>query len=105
MYIIKTTSKSKKDSSLKYYTYRLVESVRVGAKVKRETLLNLGADFNIEQSDWSILSKRIDEIINKVKNAGMEIYDFSKIATWDTVVLGSSLWTPIVTPIRPYILI
>ena len=64
MYIIKTTSKSKKDSSLKYYTYRLVESVRVGAKVKRETLLNLGADFNVEQSDWSILSKRIDEIIN-----------------------------------------
>jgi hypothetical protein len=64
MYIIKTTSKSKKDSSLKYYTYRLVESIRVGAKVKRHTLLNLGSDFNVEQENWSILSKRIEDIIN-----------------------------------------
>ena len=64
MYIIKTTSKSKKDSSLKYYTYRLVESVRIGTKVKRVTILNLGSDFNVEQENWSILSKRIDDIIN-----------------------------------------
>ena len=64
MYIIKTTSKSKKNSSLKYYTYRLVESIRVGDKVKRITLLNLGSDFNVDQSDWSTLSKRVDEIIN-----------------------------------------
>jgi len=64
MYIIKTTSKSKKNSSLKYYTYRLVESIRVGTKVKRNTLLNLGSDFNLEQESWSTLSKRIDEIIN-----------------------------------------
>ncbi len=64
MYIIKTTSKSKKNSSLKYYTYRLVESIRVGDKVKRITLLNLGSDFSVDQSDWSTLSKRVDEIIN-----------------------------------------
>ena len=64
MYIIKTTSKSKKDSSLKYYTYRLVESIRVGTKVKRLTLLNLGSDFNVEQENWSVLSKRVDDIIN-----------------------------------------
>ena len=64
MYIIKTTSKSKKDSSLKYYTYRLVESIRVGNKVKRHTLLNLGSDFSVDQTNWSTLSKRVDEIIN-----------------------------------------
>jgi hypothetical protein len=42
----------------------LVESIRVGDKVKRHTLLNLGADFNIAQEDWSTLSKRIDEIVS-----------------------------------------
>jgi len=64
MYIIKTTSKSRKNSSLKYYTYRLVESIRVGTKVKRQTLLNLGSDFSVEQENWSVLSKRVDDIIN-----------------------------------------
>jgi hypothetical protein len=48
MHIIKTISKSKKDSSEKYYTYRLMESVRIGKKVKKITLLNLGSDFSVE---------------------------------------------------------
>jgi len=45
MYIIKTVSKSKKDTN----TFRLVESQRIGNKVKKITLLNLGNDFNVEQ--------------------------------------------------------
>jgi hypothetical protein len=65
MYIIKTTSKSKKDTNKKYYTFRLMESVRVGGKVKKITLLNLGSNFNVDQKDWADLSKRIDDIINK----------------------------------------
>ena len=65
MYIIKTISKSKKDTKKKYYTYRLIESIRVGKKVKKITLLNLGSDFSIEQEHWASLSKRIDEIINQ----------------------------------------
>jgi hypothetical protein len=63
MYIRKTISKSKKNSKKKYYTYRLVESVRIGGKVKQQTLLNLGADFSLDQLHWSTLSKRIDDIL------------------------------------------
>ena len=66
MYIIKTISKSKKDSTQNYYTYRLMESIRIGKKVKKRTVLNLGSDFALEQEYWSILSKRIDEIIKQI---------------------------------------
>ena len=66
MYIIKTISKSKNNgSSDKYYTYRLMESLRVGDKVKKITLLNLGSDFNVEQKDWRVLADRINDIINQ----------------------------------------
>ena len=65
MYIIKTISKNKKDSSEKYYTYRLVESIRIGKQVKRVTLLNLGSEFNVEQERWSDLSKRVDDILKQ----------------------------------------
>jgi hypothetical protein len=65
MYIIKTVSKNKKNSSENYYTFRLVESIRIGKKVKRVTLLNLGSDFNVEQEHWSDFSKRIDDIIKQ----------------------------------------
>ena len=65
MYIIKTVSKSKKDSTKKYYTFRLMESQRIGDKVKKITLLNLGSDFSIDQEHWANLSKRIEDIINK----------------------------------------
>ena len=68
MYIIKTISKSKKNSSEKYYTYRLMESVRVGKKVKKITLLNLGSTFSVEQKNWVELSTRINEIINQTPN-------------------------------------
>ena len=74
MYIIKTVSKSKKDSSKKYYTYRLMESLRVGDKVKKITLLNLGSDFNIDQEHWANFSKRIDDIINKAPS----LFEFDK---------------------------
>ena len=47
MYIIKTISKNKNNSTEKYYTYRMMESLRVGTKVKKITLLNLGSSFDI----------------------------------------------------------
>jgi hypothetical protein len=65
MYIIKTISKNKKNSSEPYYTYRLMESKRVGKKVKKITLLNLGSDFSVEQKDWAELSCRIDDILSQ----------------------------------------
>jgi hypothetical protein len=74
MYIIKTVSKSKKDSTKKYYTFRLMESQRIGDKVKKITLLNLGSDFNVEQKYWAELSKRIEDIINKTPS----LFEFDK---------------------------
>jgi len=63
MYIIKTQSKSKKNSDDKYYTYRLMESLRIGDKVKKITLLNLGSNFSVEKKDWKILSDRVNDIL------------------------------------------
>jgi len=65
MYIIRTVSKSKNNSSDKYYTYRLMESLRVGEKVKKITLLNLGSDFSVEQKDWRVLADRVSDIISQ----------------------------------------
>ena len=65
MHIIKTISKSKKNSSEKYYTYRLMESVRIGKKVKKITLLNLGSSFSVEQDSWRDLATRIDDILKQ----------------------------------------
>lgn len=65
MHIIKTISKSKKNSLEKYYTYRLMESVRIGKKVKKITLLNLGSDFSVEQENWRDLATRVDDILKQ----------------------------------------
>jgi transposase len=62
MFIRCTTIKSKKNGD-SYKTYRLVESVRDGEKVKQKTLLNLGKYFDVPQSDWANLSARIDELV------------------------------------------
>jgi hypothetical protein len=74
MYIIKTVSKSKKDSTKKYYTFRLMESQRIGNKVKKITLLNLGSNFSVDQERWANFSKRIDDIINKTPS----LFEFDK---------------------------
>lgn len=62
MYIRRTTIKSKKDGGT-YYTHRLVESVRVGNKVKQRTILNLGREFPFSREQWAELSDRIEGIL------------------------------------------
>jgi transposase len=62
MYIRRTKTKTAeygKDS----YTYRIVESVRVGTQVKQRTLLNLGKDFAIEPTQWPLLAARIEQLL------------------------------------------
>jgi len=62
MYIRRTKTKTAeygKDS----YTYRIVESVRVGTQVKQRTLLNLGKDFAIEPTHWPLLAARIEQLL------------------------------------------
>ena len=48
MYIRQTKIKNSKQG-VPYYTYRLVESVRDGEKVKQRTLLNLGKNFAVDK--------------------------------------------------------
>ena len=62
MYIRRTSIKSRKDGS-QYFTYRLVESQRIGKKVKQVTLLNLGRNFSLPREQWPELSSRIQDII------------------------------------------
>lgn len=63
MFIRRTTTNSKKTKKV-YYTYRLVEGVRVGSAVKQTTLLNLGSHFDIAQADWALLATRIEALLH-----------------------------------------
>ena len=63
MYIRKTKVKSGSKGE-PYFTYRLVESVRMGQAVKQRTLLNLGKHFSLDPEHWSLLSARIEQLIN-----------------------------------------
>jgi transposase len=62
MYIRCTSIKSKR-SGEPYFTYRLVESERVGGKVKQRTLLNLGRHFDVAKPQWADLASRIDQLL------------------------------------------
>lgn len=63
MYIRKTQIQKKKAGGY-YYTYRIVESQRIGNKVTQRTLLNLGTDFSLADEQWPTLTKRILEILH-----------------------------------------
>ena len=62
MYIRKTKTKNL-DNGGAYYTYRIVESVRLGKQVKQRTLLNLGKDFAIDAQHWPLLTARIEQLM------------------------------------------
>jgi transposase len=47
----------------RYFTYRLVENVRVGGKVKQLVIHNLGRHFPIDQAYWRPLAQRIEELL------------------------------------------
>ena len=63
MFIRKSPIKNKKTGGC-YYSFRLVESVRVDSKVKQKTLLNLGKHFDVDSAHWNLLANRIDQIIH-----------------------------------------
>jgi len=64
MYIRCTSIKSKRSGDA-YFTYRLVESERVGGKVKQRTLLNLGHHFDVPKPQWADLATRISQLLEK----------------------------------------
>jgi len=63
MYIRQTTTQRKSDGVI-YQTYRLVESTRIGNKVRQHTLLNLGSHYPIPREQWGALTDRIDGILH-----------------------------------------
>jgi transposase len=62
MFIRQTKTRSS-DSGEAYFTYRIVESRRVGRKVSQHTLLNLGANFDLQKEAWPELCTRISELL------------------------------------------
>jgi len=62
MFIRKTKIKSGPQGK-PYYTYRIVETSRTSRGVIQRTLLNLGIHFTIEPIHWTLLAKRIEEIV------------------------------------------
>ncbi len=73
MYLRKTETKSL-DAGGAYYTYRIVESVRLGKQVKQRTLLNLGKDFAIDSKYWSLLTARIEQLLEGSESHQHELF-------------------------------
>lgn len=78
MYIRKTKIKNSKQGEA-YYTYRLVESIREGDKVKQKTLLNLGKHFDIAPSHWPTLVHRIELLLqNDFQGEQTELFNLQE---------------------------
>lgn len=63
MFIRRTSIKSR-TSGEPYYTYRLVESLRLEGKVRQRTLLNLGRHFDVPREQWLALAQRIEQLLS-----------------------------------------
>lgn len=77
MYIRQTKIKSGKQGE-PYYTYRLVESIRDGQKVKQHTLLNLGTNFDIEKTLWPMLIARIEQLLSATEFYQADLFDIQQ---------------------------
>ncbi|MFZ0254871.1 MAG: hypothetical protein WAN46_04315 [Gammaproteobacteria bacterium] len=64
MYIRRTAIKSRHTGE-PYYTYRLVESVRLEGGVRQRTLLNLGRHFDVPREQWGLLAQRIEQLLSQ----------------------------------------
>ena len=73
MYIRRTKTKNLDDGGA-YYTYRIVESVRLGKQVKQRTLLNLGKDFAIDSEHWPLLTARIKQLLEDSEPHQQELF-------------------------------
>ena len=60
---IRRTQTRNRVSGEPYVTHRLVHSARVGSAIKQTTLLNLGSHFDLPQTQWPALARRIDELV------------------------------------------
>lgn len=62
MYIRRTAIKSRQTGE-PYYTYRLVESIREGGRVRQRTRLNPGRHFDVPRAQWGALVQRIEHLV------------------------------------------
>lgn len=60
---IRTTTTRNTIGGETYTTHRLVESRRVGGKVRQVTLLNLGRHFELPKARWPALCERIEQLL------------------------------------------
>ncbi len=64
MYIRKVNKKDQASGKV-YVTYRLIEGYRnARGDVRQQVLVNLGAGFNVDPSNWKLLTDRIEEILS-----------------------------------------
>lgn len=75
MYIRRTKTKTLEGGEA-YFTYRIVESVRIGKQVKQRTLLNIGKNFAIDQQYWSQLTARIEQLQQGTHSHQEELFAF-----------------------------
>jgi hypothetical protein len=61
---IRTTPTRNSTTGETYVTHRLVESRRVGGKVRQVTLLNLGRHFPLAKERWPDLCARLDQLLS-----------------------------------------
>ncbi len=66
MFIRKVTHKDKKNRK-KYYTYKLVDSIRTERGPRQRVILNLGVAFDLPREQWKDLANCIEEIITGQK--------------------------------------
>jgi len=66
MFIRKVDHKNKKNRH-KYYTYKLVNSIRTERGPRQRVILNLGVDFDLPKEKWKDLANCIEEIITGQK--------------------------------------
>ncbi len=59
---IRRTHTSNSATGERYTTHRLVQSERVGRRVRQVTLLNLGRQFTLPQEAWPALCARLEEL-------------------------------------------
>ena len=62
MFIRKTTHTNNRNGQ-KYYTYKLVESIRTARGPRQRPVLNIGTNFTLPKEQWKVLADRIEAII------------------------------------------
>ena len=67
-----------------YFTYRLVVGQREGTKVRQKTVLNLGSNREVPQSDWKAVALRV-EAIQQVQVTCFDNQKHVEIAAQDIV--------------------